>query len=130
MGRFQETKQEYKNSKKQMTLSISEWTRQNLFSTWYRDSKDLPRRVASERTLLNKAFKIAIHPRNNGYQCLLPSVVYSLYHKKSRDTTTHIVAGIIFEDQQLASDLHMLMQLRNKYNKGVRFLLCVTDIWQ
>ena len=99
----------------------------------------------------NKAFKIANDPKYDGYQRGLASMVYKLFDKKSKG------AGIkneIKENQQLANELHKQiirkfkkrkvyssfkdniwdialadMQLISRYNKGIKYLLCVIDIF-
>lgn len=81
-------------------------------------------------------------------------MAYKFFGKKPRETTTHTETGIIFGDQQLANGTykpinknfkkhkiysyfqHKIcvvdftgMQLIRTYNKGVRILLCVTNIY-
>ena len=45
--------------------------------------KDLPRRIASDKVLPDKAFNIIKNPKYYGYQRGLPSIVYSFLGKKS-----------------------------------------------
>ena len=45
----------------------------------YRDFKDLTRRTTSDKVLRDKAFKIAIGPKYNGYQRGLASMVYKFF---------------------------------------------------
>ena len=49
----------------------------------YWDFKDLARRTASDRILIDKAFNIAKNPKYDGYQRGLASVVYKCFDKKS-----------------------------------------------
>ena len=73
-----------------------------MFSTWYGlwKSKDLIKRTQSD-----KAFKIASTPKYNGYQKVCSSY---------RDN----IWGVDLAD----------MQSLNKYNKGMKYLLCTIDI--
>ena len=47
------------------------------------DFKDLPRRMASDKVLRDKAFNIDKNPKYDGYQRVLASMVYNFYDKKS-----------------------------------------------
>ena len=49
--------------------------------TWF--MKDLTRRAASDKILLDKAFDIAKNPKYDGYQGDLPSMVYTIFDKKN-----------------------------------------------
>ena len=115
----------------------------------YGDFKDLARRTVSDKVLKCKGFSIAKNPKYVGYQRGLASVVYNFFDKKSR------VSGVAaLQKEQLAEELHkpiikkfkrrkvysalkdniwsaelVDMQLISKYNKGIRFLLCVIDIF-
>ena len=42
----------------------------------YGDFKDLSRKTASDKILRHKAFNIAKHPKCDGYQCGLASMVF------------------------------------------------------
>ena len=101
------------------------------------------------KNLRNKAFNIAKDPKYDGYQRGLASMVYKFFDKKSEGS------GVLApQNQQLAEELHKPiikkiqkrkrhaafkdniwgadladMQLLNRYNKGIRFLLCVIDIF-
>ena len=107
---------------------------------------DLPRRTTSDKVLCGKVFAIASSPKYDGYQWRVTSMVFDkFFHKKSI---------IIPEEQKLASELHRSisrktkkskiylsfwdaicgadlagMQSISKYNTGVRFLLCVNDVY-
>ena len=47
------------------------------------DFKDLTRKTASDKILLDKAFKIVKNPKPGGYQCGLASMVYNFFYKKT-----------------------------------------------
>ena len=116
----------------------------------YSNSKDLIKRTAADEILKNKAFDIAKYPKYDGYQRGLASMVYKFFDKKSKGSG----AKHIPQNQQLPEELHKPiiikfekrkvystfkdniwgaeladMQLLSKYNKGIRFLLCVIDIF-
>ena len=120
---------------------------------WPIEIKDLPRGPASDKVLRDKTFEIATNPKYDRYQCGLASVVYKFFDKKARDTSIHIATGIS-ENQELTNELHKSItrkfqkrhvyssyqdyiwvadladvKLTSKYNKGVRFLLHVIDIY-
>ena len=115
----------------------------------YSDSKDLTKRTVADKILKNKAFDIANDPKYDGYQRGLASVVYTFFDSKVSGNG----AKLIPQNGQLANELHKPvikkfekrrvystfkdniwgvdladMQLLSKYNKGIRFLLCVIDI--
>ena len=115
----------------------------------YGKSKDLIKRTQSDKVLKDKAFKIANNPNYDGYQRELASMVYKFFDKKSKGS------GIINEpNYQLANELHEPiirkfkkrkvyssfkdniwgvdladMESLNKYNKGIKYLLCVIDLF-
>ena len=115
----------------------------------YGKSKDLVIRTQSDKVLRDKVFKIASDPKYDGYQRGLASMVYKFFDKKSGGS------GIINEtNYQLANELHKPiikkfkkrkvyssfkdniwgvnladMQSLSKYNKGVKYLLCVNDLF-
>ena len=67
----------------------------------YGKSKDLVKRIQSDKVLRDKAFKIANDPRYDGYQRGLASMVYKVFDKKS--------SGIGITNKlnyQLADELH------------------------
>ena len=112
--------------------------------------KDLPKRTAADKVLRNKAFKIASDQKYDGYQRGLVSMVYKLFDKKSQGS------GLANKENiQLANELYKPIttkfnkrkvhfsfkdniwgvdladtQLLSEFNKGFRFLLCVTDIFR
>ena len=103
----------------------------------------------------NKAFDIAEDPKYDGYQRGLASMVYKFFDKKSKGSgAKHVNTKLILQNEQLADELHKTiirkfkkrkvysafrdniwaadladMQLLSRYNKGVRILLCVIDIF-
>ena len=120
----------------------------------YSDSTDLIRRTAADKILKNKAFDIAKDPKYDGYQRGLASMVYIFFDKKSKGSgAKHVNTKLIPQNEQLADELYKPiirkfkkgkaysafkeniwaadladMQLLSRYNKGIRFLLCVIDI--
>ena len=110
----------------------------------YSDSKDLTKKTIADKNFKNRAFDIAKDPKYDGYQRGLASMVYKFFD----------FFEVIPENKQLANELHKPiirkfekrkvystfkdniwgvdladMQLLSKYNKGIRFLLCVIDIF-
>ena len=91
----------------------------------------------------------------DGYQRGLAFMVYKFFDKKSAGSAVkHVITKLAPQNQQLAEELHKLiirkfekrkvhaafkdntcgadladMQLLSRYNKGIRFLLCVIDIF-
>ena len=117
----------------------------------YSDSKNI-----SKRTIADKAFNIAKDTKYDGYQRGLASMVYKFFDKKSAGSGAKHVNNtkLAPQNQQLAEELHKPIikkfekrkvhaafkdniwgadladiQLLNRYNKGIRFLLCVIDIF-
>ena len=118
----------------------------------YSDSKDLKKRSAAHQILGDKAFNIAKDPKYDGYQRGLAYMIYKLFDKKSK--RSGIAIKSVSQNQQLAEELHKLiirkfkkrkmhsafkdniwgtvladMPLISRYNKGVRFLLCIIDVF-
>ena len=116
----------------------------------YSDSKDLTKRTVADKVLKNKAFDIAKDPKYDGYQRGLASMVYKFFDWKVSGSG----AKLTLQNEQLAEEIHKPiirkfkkrkvystfedniwgvdladMQLLSKYNKGIRFLLCVIDIF-
>ena len=120
----------------------------------YSDSKDLTKRTVADKILRNRAFNIAKDPKYDGYQRGLASMVYKFFDKKSEGNgAKYVNTKLAPQNQQLAEELpkpiirkfvkrkvHAAfkdniwdadladMQLLSKYNKGIRFLLCVIGI--
>ena len=116
----------------------------------YSDSKDLTKRTVADKILKNKAFDIAKDPKYDGSKRRLAAMVYKFFNSKVSGSG----AKLIPENEQLANELHTPivrkfekrkvystfkdniwgvdladMQSLSKYNKGIRFLLCVIDIF-
>ena len=117
----------------------------------YGNFKDLNRRTFAANVLTDKAFNIAKDPKYDGYQRGLASMVYNFFDKNTFDSRiknedipnkklaeklhkpiirkfnkkryTYLLQ-IIFESEDLSD-----MQLRSRFNKGSRFLLCLIDIY-
>ena len=117
----------------------------------YGDFKDLTRRTASDKTLHDKAFNIAKRLKYDGYQRALALMVYNILNKKTsgsgiknenmsgQQLVEKLLKGIIrkfkkrkvhstFIDNIWDADLAD-MQLISKFNKGIRFLLCVIGLF-
>ena len=115
----------------------------------YGKHKDLTEKTESDKVLRDKAFKIASNPKYNGYERGLTSMVYKFFDKKSKGSGIRSMSN-----QQLADELHNPiirkfkrckvycffkdniwgadladMQLTSKFNKGIRFLLCMIDLF-
>ena len=114
----------------------------------YGDFKDLAKRTAADKVLRDKAF-ISSDQKYDGYQRGLASMIYKFFDKKSQRSS---IANNN-ENIQLADELHKPiiikfkkrkvypsfrdsiwgadladMQSLGKYNKGIKYLLCVIDI--
>ena len=116
----------------------------------YGDFKDLARRTASDKVLRDKAFNITKNPKYDGYHRGLASMVYIFFDKKSvgNGVNTHannkklaeeLQKPIIrsFKKRTIYSGFndniwgaHLAdMQLISIFNKGLRFVLCVINIF-
>ena len=124
----------------------------------YSDSKNLTKRTVADKILKNKAFDIAKDPKYDGYQRGLASMVYKFFDSKVVSPVgsggKRVNTKITPQNEQLADELHKPiirkfkkrkvysafkdnvwgvdladMQLLSQYNKGIRFLLCVIDIF-
>ena len=121
----------------------------------YSDSNDLTKTTVADKIFKNKAFNIAKDKKYDRYQRGLASMVYKFFDKKSKGSgAKHVNTKLATQNQQLAEELHKPvvrkfekrkvhaafidniwdadladMQLLNKYNKRIRFLLCVIDIF-
>ena len=116
----------------------------------YSDSKNPTKRTVADKILKNKAFDIAKDPKYDGYQRGLAPMVYKFFDSKVSGSG----AKLTLQNEQLAEELHKPiirkfekrkvystfkdntwgvdladMQLLSKYNKGIRFFLCVIDIF-
>ena len=110
----------------------------------------------ADKILRDKAFDIAKDTKYYGYQRRLASMVYKFFDKKSAGSDAKHVNStkLAPQNQNLAEELHKSiikkfekikvhaafkdniwgadladMQLLNRYNKGIRFLLYVIDIF-
>ena len=81
----------------------------------YGKSKDLAKRLQSDKVLRDKAFKIASDPKYDGYQRGLASMVYKFFDKKSTSLNKSKGRGIIASlanksanepSYQLSNELH------------------------
>ena len=116
----------------------------------YADNKDLINRTRADKVLRDKAYDIASNPEYDGYQRGLASMVYKFFDKKTMGS------GAVEpnESLKLADELHKPIirkfnkrkvyssskdniwgvdlagtQLLSKFNKGIKYLLCVTDLF-
>ena len=112
--------------------------------------KILQKEPIADKILKIKAFDIAKDPKYDGHQRGLASMVYKFFDSKVSGSG----AKLIPENEQLANELHKPIvrkfkkrkvysafkdniwgadladiHLLSKYNKGIRFLLCVLDIF-
>ena len=72
----------------------------------YGDFKDLARRTASHKVLIEKAFNIAKNIRCNGYQRSLAFMVYKVFDENSKGGVAN---NEIKQNEQLAEELHKLI---------------------
>ena len=115
----------------------------------YGKAKDLVRRTQSDKVLRDKAFNIASDPKYDGYQRGLASMVFKFFDKKSSGSgitnepyyqlADELPKPIIrkfkkrkvyssFRDNIWGGDLADMQSL-NRYNKGIRYLLCAIDLF-
>ena len=113
----------------------------------YGDFKDLNRRRGADKVLHDKAFTIAKNPKYDEYQWGLASMVYKSFSGGT-------IKDEIISNKELAKELHKRfirkfgkrkvhssfihniwgadladMQLIIKFNKEIRFSLCVIDVF-
>ena len=117
------------------------------------DFKDLARRTASDKVLRDKAFNIAKNPKYDEHQRGIAPVVYKFFDKMSGGSGFKFaIKNGIKHNEQSAEQLHkpnfrkskkiklhlsfkiwgadlVDMQLISKYDRGIKFLLQVTDIF-
>ena len=116
----------------------------------YADNKDLINRTREDKVLRDKAYDIASNPEYDGYQRGLASMVYNFFDKKSigsgtvkpRDSSLILADELHkpvikkfnkkiysqFKDNIWGVDLAD-MKLLSKQNKGIKYLLCATDLF-
>ena len=116
----------------------------------YNKCKDLENRNQSDIALKNKAYKIAANPKYKDYERGLVAMVYKFFNERSKK----LIKGSGIENKQLADELHKPiiknfkrrkvyssfkgnfwgvdladMSLISKFNKGIKYLLCVIDLF-
>ena len=113
----------------------------------YADHKDLINRTEADKVLRDKAYNIASNPKYDGYQRGLASMVYKFFDKKSTGSgiaSSSILADELhkpiikkfekrkvysqFKDNMWGLDLADMQSLSKK-NKGIKYLLCVIDLY-
>ena len=120
----------------------------------YGKTNDLVKRSQSDKVLKDKAFKIANDPKYDGYQRGIASMIYKFFDKKFALLNKSSGSGMVNEpNYQLADEFHKPilrkfkkrkldssfrdnilgvdlgdMQSLNKYNKGIKYLLCAIDL--
>ena len=117
----------------------------------YGDFKDITKKAASDKILHDKAFNIAKNIKYDRYQRGFASIVYKFFDKKTSGGT---VKNENISNKELAEELHKPniknfkkrkvqspfidniwgadladMKFISKFNKIIRFLLCVIDIF-
>ena len=120
----------------------------------YNKFKDFEKRTQSDIFLKNKALKTASNPKYNGYERGLASTVHKFFDKKSKGSGLKENQGNFLQNSQLADEIHKPitrkfkkrkvyftfkdkiwgcdladMQLVSKHNKGIKYLLCVIDLF-
>ena len=111
----------------------------------YNKYKDSVNRTQSDIVLKNKAYKIGVDPKIDGFQRSLAAIVYKFFSERSK--------GSRIENKQLAEEIHKPIiknfkrrkvyssfkdniwgvdlagtSLIGKFNKEIRYLLCVIDL--
>ena len=115
----------------------------------YAKYKDRLNRRKSDFVLKRKALKIALNPKVKGYQRGLASMVYKFFNERTKGSGVNFVKNSL-NNSQAAEELHKPiiknfqrrkvnssfkdniwgidladMQLISKFNKGIKYLLCV-----
>ena len=113
----------------------------------YADHKDLINRTEADKVLRDKAYDIASNPKYDGYQRGLASTVYKFFDKKS--TGSGIASSSILADERHKPIIRKFnkrkvysqfkdniwgvalaaMQSLSRKNKGIKYLLCVIDLY-
>ena len=116
----------------------------------YAHHKDLINRTKADKVLRDKAYNIASNPKYDGYQRGLASMVYKFFDKKSTAGSGTIKSSSLilgdelhkpvikkfkkrkvysqFKDNIWGVDLADMQSLSRK-NKGIKYLLCVIDLY-
>ena len=81
----------------------------------YGDFKDIVRKAASDKVLVDKASNIAKNSIYDGYQRGLPSMVYQFFDKKSKGSG--VANNEIKQSLQLAKELHQPIIRKSKKSK-------------
>ena len=110
------------------------------------DSKDLGKRIISDKILKDRAYEIARNRGYDGYQRALVSMFYKLFDKKKRSAISvneqllkELHKPVIkkfnrkkvyvrFTDNTWAADIAEIESLSSK-NKNVKYLLCIIDVF-
>ena len=115
----------------------------------YADHKDLINRTKADKVLRDKAYNIASNPKYDGYQRGLASMVYKFFDKRSMGSGTAKPSSSIFADElhkpiikkfekrkvylQFKDNIWGVgladMQSLSRKNKGIKYLLCVIDLY-
>ena len=87
----------------------------------HRDFKGLLKITATDKFLRDKAFNISKHPKYDGYQRGLHSMVYKFFDKNTTSLTCRSAAGSavkdeIMQNKELAEELHkpVIRKLKTK----------------
>ena len=120
----------------------------------YADHKDLINRTKADKVLRDKACNIASNPKYDGYQRGLASMIYKFFDSKVASPDKKSMGSGIASSSILADELHKPvikkfdkrkvysqfkdniwgvdladMQSLSTKNKGIRYLLCVIDLY-
>ena len=114
----------------------------------YADHKNLINRTKADKVLKYKVYDIASNPKYDGYQGGLASMVYKFFDKKSTGSgisSSSILADELhkpiikkFKKRKVYSqskdniwgvDLADMQSLSRKKNKGIKYLLCIIDLY-
>ena len=120
----------------------------------YADNKDLLNRTQADKILRYKAYGIANNPQYDGYQRGLASMVYNFFDSKVYSPDRKTLGSGVNENIKLANELRKpiitkfnkqkvyssfkdniwgadlaYMQLLSKFDKGIKYLLCVIDLF-
>ena len=79
-----------------------------MFCLWcfYADSKDLAKRIVSDKVLKNRAYKIALNPQYEEYQRQMANRVYKFFDKKTGGEATVISKVGTDVQKVLTQELH------------------------
>ena len=124
------------------------------YDSAYADHKDLINRTEADKVLRDKAHDVASNPKYDGYQRGLASMVYRFFDKKSMGSGLKKLKNTARNSSILADELHKPiirkfdkrkvysqfkdniwgvdladMQSLSRKNKGIKYLLCVIDLY-